>query len=121
MNLSPAWAGFLAGRGVAAVHWSDIGDPRAPDRDILAWARAHGHVVFTNDLDFSVLIALTGATGPSVLQVRALDLLPDAIGERVAELLVTCASEIASGAIVTLDGATTRVRVLPIGTRQGPA
>lgn len=57
MNLSPAWVGFLEAQGFVAVHWSDVGDPRAPDRALMSWAREHGHVVFTHDLDFSVLLA----------------------------------------------------------------
>ena len=57
MNLSPLWVGFLASRGVEAVHWSTVGDPRAKDSTIMEWewARAGGYVVFTHDLDFSTL------------------------------------------------------------------
>ena len=36
----------------------------------MAWALANGYVVFTHDLDFGTMLALTHATGPSVLQVR---------------------------------------------------
>lgn len=34
----------------------------------MAYARANGLVVFTHDLDFGVLLALTRGAGPSVLQ-----------------------------------------------------
>jgi predicted nuclease of predicted toxin-antitoxin system len=115
MNLSPSWVGFLADRGIVAVHWSTLGAANAPDTELMQWARTHGHVVFTNDLDFGVLIALAGASGPSVLQIRSLDLLPSAIGERVAALITRCADDLARGAIVVLTGETDRVRLLPIG------
>ena len=36
MNLSPLWAPFLASHGFGAVHWSTVGQPSAPDREILA-------------------------------------------------------------------------------------
>lgn len=40
MNLSPEWVGVLHRRGIASVHWSTIGDPRAADAVIMDWARA---------------------------------------------------------------------------------
>ena len=70
VNLPPKWAPVLEGLGWPAVHWSDIGDPRASDDTIMAWARQNGHAVFTHDLDFGAMLALSGASGPSVLQVR---------------------------------------------------
>lgn len=121
MNLSPIWVSFLVDAGFEAVHWSEMGDPRAPDRELMAWAREGGYVVFTHDLDFSILIATTGATGPSVLQVRTLNLLPSAIGADVVDLLRQYAEELDRGAIVSLDGASSRVRILPIRRRlEGP-
>ena len=52
MNLSVEWVTVLAGHGWSAVHWSTVGDPRAEDATIVAWALANGYVVFTHDLDF---------------------------------------------------------------------
>ena len=42
MNLSPEWISPLKGEGLEAVHWSSIGDPRAPDTEVMAWALAQG-------------------------------------------------------------------------------
>jgi hypothetical protein len=64
MNLSPDWVDELSKHGWAAAHWSAIGDPRATDREIMDWARVNSHVVFTHDLDFGTMLALTHATGP---------------------------------------------------------
>ncbi len=50
MNLSPDWVSTLNKHGWQAVHWSVVGDPRASDRDIMDWAVAHQHVVFTHDM-----------------------------------------------------------------------
>ena len=55
MNLSPQWVQVLMNAGHEAVHWSTIGAPNAPDREIMAWAQANGFVVFTHDLDFGNL------------------------------------------------------------------
>jgi predicted nuclease of predicted toxin-antitoxin system len=56
MNLSPDWVSVSV-VGIEAIHWSTVGDPRAPDRTIFAWAKEHSFVVFTNDLDFGAILA----------------------------------------------------------------
>jgi predicted nuclease of predicted toxin-antitoxin system len=114
MNLSPTWVGFLEQAGFEAVHWASVGEPTASDADIMEWARLRDHVVFTHDMDFSALLAVTGAAGPSVLQVRAQDVLPDAIGRDVVRVLTMRAPAFSAGAIVTIDKVKSRVRVLPI-------
>ena len=114
MNLSPRWTDFLADNGFDALHWSSVGDARAADVDIMAWARTERRVVFTHDLDFGILLALTASAGPSVVQIRALDIVPEVVGTRVVEVLRAFARELDEGSIVTIDGGTTRARVLPI-------
>lgn len=115
MNLSPDWVKFLEDQGWDALHWSRIGDPGASDATIMAWARENGRVVFTHDLDFSALVAHSGQRGPSVLQMRTHAVLPGDIGLIVALVLRRHHEAIASGAIVTIDEAGSRVRILPIG------
>ena len=114
MNLSPRWVGFLTDHGFEAVHWASMGNPSAPDAALLNWARDNGHVVLTHDLDFSSLIALAGLTGPSVLHLRSQRILPDQIGAIVVGVLRAQESSLTTGAIVTIDDTTARVRVLPI-------
>jgi predicted nuclease of predicted toxin-antitoxin system len=48
MNLSPAWVQALDDHGFEALHWSSVGDGRAPDSVVLAWAKDNGYIVFTN-------------------------------------------------------------------------
>ena len=62
MNLPVEWVAELARHGWSAVHWSTTGDPSTEDSVIMAWAKAHGYVVFTHDLDFGTMLALTRAT-----------------------------------------------------------
>jgi predicted nuclease of predicted toxin-antitoxin system len=114
MNLSPLWVEVLRQAGHDATHWSSIGDPRAPDIEILEFARTHGQVVFTHDLDFAILLALTRQTGPSVLQVRTHDVLPDTIAALVLSVLADHAEALLRGALVSVDETSARVRVLPI-------
>lgn len=114
MNLPPTWVGFLREEGFEALHWSTVGDPGATDATVMAWGRRGGYVVFTHDLDFSALLAATDAMGPSVIQVRTQDVLPEAIGGDVVRVLRTHSAELEQGAIVSLDKVRSRVRVLPI-------
>jgi predicted nuclease of predicted toxin-antitoxin system len=114
MNLPPRWVGFLAANGIEAVHWSQVGDPRATDATIMKWAIDHGYAVFTHDLDFTAILALAGAAGPSVLQVRTQNVLPEAIGADVVRVLSDHSNAFDAGAIVTIDEVGARVRVLPI-------
>jgi predicted nuclease of predicted toxin-antitoxin system len=47
MNLSPDWVKVLEEAGWESVHWSMVGDMRAPDDVIMSWARENGYIVFT--------------------------------------------------------------------------
>jgi predicted nuclease of predicted toxin-antitoxin system len=114
MNLSVEWAPFLGHAGWSAVHWSSIGDPRAEDATIMAWASAHGYVVFTHDLDFGTALALTHAGGPSVIQVRGQRVLPEQMGPVVLAALKQYETELSSGALLVVEPAKSRVRVLPL-------
>jgi predicted nuclease of predicted toxin-antitoxin system len=114
MNLSPDWVGAFQKEGWEAVHWSNVGDIRAIDSVIMSWAKENRHVVFTHDLDFGTLLALTHAEGPSVIQVRTQDVAPAAISRLVIKVLHQFQSELEAGALVVVDEARARVRILPL-------
>jgi predicted nuclease of predicted toxin-antitoxin system len=114
MNLSPAWVKALARHGHRANHWSTIGDPGAPDAVLFAWARAHRHIIFTNDLDFGRMLALSRGTGPSVIQFRAQDVLPSRLEADLLRVLEQFAGPLTEGALVTVDERRARVRLLPL-------
>lgn len=114
IDLSPEWVELFQGNGHDAVHWSEVGNPRAPDTVIMTWAREHDHVVFTHDLDFSRVLALSRASGPSVFQVRTEDVLPSGIGALVLSALRQHGDALQAGAIVVLDATSSRARILPI-------
>ena len=114
MNLSVEWVALLQQAGWPATHWSAIGDPRADDVTIMAWAAANGHAVLTHDLDFETALALTHARGPSVVQVRSPKVLPEHMGPWVLEAFRRCETELSAGALVVVEPARSRVRVLPL-------
>lgn len=85
----------------------------------MKFASAHGYVVLTNDLDFGAILAATQGAKPSVVQVRADDLRPEAIAQPVIATLRQTAAELEAGALVTLDASRTRIRLLPLPSRKG--
>ncbi len=117
MNLAPRWADWLTGAGWAAVHWSSVGSGDAADTQIMAYARANSLIVLTHDLDFGAILAATNGEKPSVVQIRAEDNSPEAIGQQVLLALQQLKAELATGALVTIEPARNRVRLLPL--RQG--
>jgi predicted nuclease of predicted toxin-antitoxin system len=114
MNLSPDWVRVLEPHGFEALHWSTVGDPRATDAQILAWARTENSILFTHDLDFGRLLALTGAAGPSVIQVRAQDVLSARLSALVIETLRRHQSRLEFGALIVIDEQSSRARILPL-------
>ena len=63
------------------------------------------------------LLATTRATGPSVLQVRTQDVMPEHLARRVVEVLRRHAADLAAGALVTIDDVRSRVHILPLRGR----
>ncbi len=114
MNLSPVWVEFFAARAIESVHWSVAGDPKALDAHIMAFAREKRFVVFTHDLDFGNILAVTHARGPSVIQARVEDPIPATIGEAVVAALIENAAHLEGGALLTIEPDRLRVRILPI-------
>jgi predicted nuclease of predicted toxin-antitoxin system len=114
MNLSPEWVERFAAEGIEAIHWSTIGDPKAEDAQIMQIAREGDYVVFTHDLDFSAILAATEAVGPSVIQVRAQDLMSNLLANLVITVLKGNEATLKRGAIITIDHTRARMRILPL-------
>ena len=114
MNLSPTWVEVLRTMGFEALHWSAVGDPRAPDREIVAYARSEGYVILTNDLDFGAILAASAAASPSVIQVRAADVTPAGLAPLLQDALNQLAGWLEDGALVTVESSRLRARILPL-------
>lgn len=114
MNLSPRWVAALQAAGVEARHWSMVGVPTASDDEVLNWVAANGFVLLTHDLDFGAILAFSGGATPSVIQIRSDDLRPEALAARIASTVEQLAQVLADGAVVTIEPARNRVRVLPL-------
>ena len=91
-----------------------VGAASAADSEILDYADVHGYVIFTHDLDFGALLARRRGSGPSVIQLRSQEVLPSRIGNAVLRAIQATVSYLKQSALVTVDPAHQRIRVLPI-------
>ena len=114
MNLSPDWVKVFENNNIKAVHWSSIGDPSAPDKQIMSWAKDNGFIVFTHDLDFGAILASTNAEGPSVIQVRTQDVSPQRLSAFVLKALKQYSLQLEKGALIAVDEIKSRIRILPL-------
>lgn len=114
MNLSPDWVKVFENNNIKAVHWSSIGDPSAPDKQIMSWAKDNGFIVFTHDLDFGAILASTNAEGPSVIQVRTQDVSPQHLSAIVLKTLKQYSLQLEKGALIGVDEIKSRIRILPV-------
>ncbi len=62
-------AAGLREHGYECVHVGEAGMQNAADDEILAWS-GKGSVVVTLDADFHAILAVSGASGPSVIRLR---------------------------------------------------
>lgn len=114
MNVSPKWCAVLQAEGWECVHWSDVGSASASDHEIMQRALNEDRVVLTHDLDFGAMLAATQAKGPSVVQVRTQDVRPHILAPLLIPLLRQYQIEVEAGALLIVDKANCRVRLLPL-------
>lgn len=114
MNLTPRWVDWLFQAGIEAVHWQSVGAHDAPDAEIMAYARESDLTVLTHDLDFGDMLAASKGNKPSVVQIRADDNSPEAVGAQVVAALRQLADELKAGALVTVEPSRSRLRLLPL-------
>jgi len=60
----------LEERGFDACHVADVGYSRASDAEITVLARDQGRIIVTLDSDLHRLLAMSGASAPSVIRIR---------------------------------------------------
>jgi predicted nuclease of predicted toxin-antitoxin system len=71
-------------------------------------------VIFTHDLDFGAILALTQAESPSVIQLRSQDILPENNTSLIVKHLEKYQGHLQEGALVVIDKNRSRVRILPL-------
>jgi len=114
MNFGVDWVAALSDHGADAIHWTAVGHPRAPDEEIVAWAREHDCAIVTQDKGVARRVVLARTAAPSVIQIRNAQAMDSGLPSRVAALAKDHAADLERGAILVLDGRTGRVRIRPL-------
>jgi predicted nuclease of predicted toxin-antitoxin system len=114
VNISPLTVAALKSQGYDILRTTDLLAATTADVEILELARVEGMVVLTQDLDFSMLVALSNYGLPSLITLRLSSAKPDVVTQRLLDVLPTLDAELTEGAAVTISDDSVRVRQLPI-------
>jgi len=88
--------------GIESVHVGEIGLAKASDARILDFADQGSWTVVTLDADFHVLLALSGASSPSVIRVRIEGQRAEDLARLLVSVLEICRDDLARGAMVSV-------------------
>lgn len=105
----------LADRGLSAEHVGDLGMATATDDDILVTARDRDAVLVTLDADFHTILAVAGATSPSVIRIRIEGLKGESVATLIEQVFVDAEVDLEEGAAVSVTASGIRIRRLPLG------
>lgn len=114
VNISPLTVAALQLRGYNILRTTDLLPATAADVDILELARVENRIILTQDLDFSMLIALGKCDRPSLTTLRLSSAKPDIVTQRLLEVLPQLEEELIEGSALTIDDDSVRIRKLPI-------
>ncbi|OGP76969.1 MAG: hypothetical protein A2V86_03265 [Deltaproteobacteria bacterium RBG_16_49_23] len=113
-GLPRSTARLLRETGIDTVHVSEIGYSTSEDAVILERGREEDSTVVTLDADFHTLLALSGATSPSVIRIRIEGLKGETAANLIRTVLMQCEEDLKQGAVVTVERRRIRVRRLPL-------
>jgi predicted nuclease of predicted toxin-antitoxin system len=88
--------------------------PLASDPEILDYARREERTILTQDLDFSMLLALSGHDRPSLVTLRLSYTDPRSVADKVLGVVRSLEQKLAEGFAVTIEDRAVRLRKLPI-------
>lgn len=114
-GLPRAAARLLREAGEDAVHTGDCGLATASDAEILTAARLQDRTVVTLDSDFQAILALSGATGPSVIRIRIEGLHAEELARLMQTVIEPCRNAITKGSMISVTKDRVRIHRLPIG------
>lgn len=109
-------AGIMRGAGFECAHAGELGMARAEDTAILEVARERQATVVTLDADFHAILAVSMATGPSVIRLRLQGLGGDRVAKLVIELAGRFGAELVRGCLLTVKSKKTTCHMLPVPT-----
>ena len=113
MGISLETVMWLRSLGYDAAHLHEQGLDRLPDAAIAEKARNEGRVLLVHDLGFGQLLALSGATLPSVITFRLMDMRPESVNRYLEQILRQWQNELTQGVMISVRESRIRLRFLP--------
>lgn len=114
LHISPKTVDALLKNGYEISRVIDHLPPTSTDMQIIDFAERLNAAILTQDLDFSALVAKSGKVSPSVISLRVSNVSSHRITSLLLTLLPTVQKELDQGAIISVDDAGVRIRLLPV-------
>ena len=114
VHISHKTVGDLQKQGYEIMRSSEVLPANAPDINILEFARIENWVVLTQDLDFSMLVALSKYSQPSLITLRLSSAKPDIVTKRLLDVLSQIEKALQEGSAITVQDESIRIRKLPV-------
>jgi len=114
VHISPKTVADLQKQGYEIMRSSEVLPANAPDINILEFARTENWVVLTQDLDFSMLVALSRYSQPSLITLRLSSAKPDIVTQKLLEVLPQIEEALKEGSAITIQDESIRIRKLPV-------
>lgn len=114
MNISPVTVSNLQKQGWDIIRIVEILHATASDLQILEFAREEERVIVSQDLDFSMLLAVGGYNQPSLITLRLSFTDPEVVTQKILSSLPQIEEILTQGAAVTIEDDNIRIRKLPI-------
>ncbi|GET36943.1 DUF5615 family PIN-like protein [Microseira wollei] len=114
MNISPQTVTALQEQGWDIIRVIDVLPATVSDAEILNFARQENRVIVTHDLDFSMLVALSGYNQPSLITLRLSSTDLNTVNQKLLEILPQVEQQLQAGSAITIEDTAVRIRQLPI-------
>lgn len=114
VHISPKTVADIQKQGYEIMRSSEVLPANAPDINILEFARTENWVVLTQDLDFSMLVALSRYSQPSLITLRLSSAKPDIVTQKLLDVLPQIEEALQEGSAITIQDESIRIRKLPV-------
>jgi predicted nuclease of predicted toxin-antitoxin system len=114
LHIATSTVRFLRQHGHDVVRVTDRLPANASDHQIVDVAIAENWVVLSQDLDFSAIVALSGKTSPSVIQLRLATVRIETVNAALERILPALETQVSAGVLATVEEDRLRIRRLPL-------
>ena len=114
MGISQSSVNWLRQNEYDVIHLREEGLQRTTDAEIVKTATREGRAILTCDLDFGDLMATSGEICPSIIIFRLQNERPENVNRRLEQVLRESSNALEKGAIISVEEARHRVRLLTI-------